>query len=63
MAKQSNHRRNGLDGKFVGVSTSADVRAFLRASDALTTRVTKSKASARAYIKKLERNAGISKKK
>jgi hypothetical protein len=62
MAKQSAHRNAG-SGKFVGVSTSSDVRAFKKASSALATRVMKDKATARAFIRELERDAGFSKKK
>lgn len=45
------------------MSTSADVRAHIEASHALAARVMKSKASARAFIRELERDAGIAKKK
>lgn len=53
---------NPSTGKFAGVSTSADVRTFRSASAALKEKVTSSKAAARAYIRELEKSAGISAK-
>jgi hypothetical protein len=62
MAKQK-IGRNAQTGAFVGVSTSADVRAFRTANTVLTERVTSTRDTARSYVKDLEKRAGISNKK
>lgn len=55
--------RNANSGKFVGVSTSADVKTFRSANTALTERVTSTKDAARTYVQVLEKRVGISQKK
>jgi len=62
MAKQK-ITRDATSGKFTGVSTSADVRAFRSANTTLTQRVTSTKGAARVYVQQLEKRAGISDKK
>lgn len=55
--------RDSPTGKFVGVSTSNDVKIFRSANHALMHKVTSSKDAARVYVRELEKHAGISSKK
>jgi hypothetical protein len=58
MAKGSNATRKGDTGRFTGVSTPADVKAYKEASRSFA-KTLSDKSAAHDFIRRLERGAGI----